>query len=179
MESAGTPMVARDKERHRLRLEFWGQALDALKAEKVIRYQNIGPTRDHWLSAGSGLSGVHYSMLFLKEGAGVQFVMDRRKEKNKAMFDYLHARRSEIEAIYGGLLEWHRLDDKKAAKIMASQPFEGYDRATWPAMIAWLVANIRRLENAFAPHVNALRDLLKTQFPKAEVTEEVGNGSGA
>ena len=35
--------------RHKLRLEFWGQALEALRERAPSLYQNISPTKNHWL----------------------------------------------------------------------------------------------------------------------------------
>src|ERR1051326_4470896 len=58
--------------RYTLRTEFWHQIIDALEQAGVDLYGNVSPSRDHWLNAGSGLSGVHYTMIFSKDEARVE-----------------------------------------------------------------------------------------------------------
>lgn len=153
--------------RHLLRAEFWKAALEGLARASVPLYANVSPTKDHWLSAGSGLSGVHYGMIFSRDGARVEFVLSRgTPAKNKAMFDYLFERRSQLEVAFGAPLEWRRLDDKKISMVAFDQPFDGFDRASWPAMVAWLVEHVRRVEATFKPEIDNLRQLLRTQFPE-------------
>lgn len=45
-----------EKNRHTLRLAFWEQALEAFGRSDCALFNNISPTKDHWLSAGSGIS---------------------------------------------------------------------------------------------------------------------------
>ena len=52
-EARGTQ--GEQKSRHKLRPDYWKMALDALKEAGVTLYQNISTSKDHWLSAGSGL----------------------------------------------------------------------------------------------------------------------------
>lgn len=156
--------------RHQLRTDFWHMTLDAMREAGVALYENVSPGRDHWLNAGSGLSGAHYSLIFNKDEARVNFVLNRpSREQNKAMFDLLLERRAAIEAAFGGPLSWRRMEDKKVSIIEAAAPFAGHDRNSWPEMTAWLVAKMRQLERAFDPHVNTLRSFLRNQSP-AEVT---------
>ncbi|MBU4609719.1 DUF4268 domain-containing protein [Achromobacter sp. GG226] len=161
--------------RHQLRAEFWHAALEALRARGVTLYSNVSPGRDHWLNAGSGMSGVHYSMVFNRDEARVDFALSARpKEANKAMFDYLISRRAELEAAFGGPLIWRRMDDKKVSLIECAAPFAGHDRQSWPAMIDWLVEHVRRMEQAFDPEVPALRQLVRTRFARDVATDEPG-----
>jgi hypothetical protein len=153
--------------RHARRREFWTKALEALDAAGIDLYANVSTTKDNWLSTGSGLGGVHYSMVFNRDKVRVEFVLSRStQDKNKAMFDYLLARREQIETAFGSPLEWRRLDENKVSIIGAAKSFEFQDKETWPEMIEWLVANLPKLERAFSPHISALRDLLRSTFSK-------------
>jgi hypothetical protein len=139
------------KKRHQLRLEFWEAALDQLRADGVTLYQNISPAKDHWLSAGSGMRSCHYSMIFSRDEARVQVNLQRSDAaENKWVFDQLLAERDKIEAAFGSELDWRRMDDKKASRIVYAEPFDGFDRSVWPEMIAWLSDHIRKLEAAFS-----------------------------
>ena len=72
------------KNRHTVRREYWEQALDAIQQSTCNLYDNISPSNDHWLSAGSGLSGCHYDLVLLKKKLRVDLWLDRRtSEENK------------------------------------------------------------------------------------------------
>lgn len=153
--------------RHLLRTEFWHLALDALKRASVSLYANVGASADPWLNAGSGLSGVVYSMVFNKDEARVGFVLARAsKDQNKALFDSLHARRDLLDKAFGAPLDWRRMDDKKLSIIEFSRSFEGRDKTVWPEMAAWLADNVQKMESVFGPEVQGLRSSLSRHFPK-------------
>ncbi|RUR70920.1 DUF4268 domain-containing protein [Variovorax guangxiensis] len=153
--------------RHQLRTDFWHAALEALRMSNVGLYANVSPSRDIWLNAGSGASGIYYSMIFNRDEARVDFALGTRsKEANKALFDHLYARREQLDAEFGEALSWRRMDDKKVSLIECAAPFEGHNRDTWPKMIEWLVDHVRRMEAVFDKEVPALRNLARTQFSK-------------
>ena len=152
------------KHRHKLRLAFWEQALSQLRADGVTLFQNISPTKDHWLSAGSGVSSCPFQMIFSRDEARVEISLQRSDAaENKWLFDRLHAESSAIEAKFGFPLDWRRMDDKKASRIIFAQPFDGYDRESWPQMIGWLSSHIRKLEEAFREPLARLNRQIRTQ----------------
>lgn len=139
------------KKRHQLRINFWETALDQLRADGVTLYQNISPAKDHWLSAGSGMRSCPYQMIFSRDEARVEVSLQRSDAaENKWVFDQLFAEKDKIEAAFGAGLDWRRMDDKKASRIVYSEPFEGFDWSVWPQMIAWLSDRIQKLEAAFS-----------------------------
>ena len=158
--------------RHQLRTDFWHAALEGLRTANVALFANVSPNHDHWLNAGSGVSGVYYSMIFNRDEARVDFALGTRsKEVNKALFDYLFARREALETDFGGPLSWRRMDDKKVSLIECSAPFDGHNRQCWPSMIGWLVDHVKKMERVFDKEVPALRSLARAQFSK-EVNAE-------
>lgn len=160
--------------RHLLRTEFWHRTLEALKQAGVDLYANVGPGRDHWLNAGSGLSGVFYTMIFNKDEARVEFALGRAsKEQNKVLFDALCVRKETIEAKFGASLEWRRMDEKKASIISYGKSFEGHNHESWPTMIQWLVDHVSRLEAAFSVEIQILRTTLRSQFSKEVAAQEL------
>ncbi|MEZ9949221.1 DUF4268 domain-containing protein [Vibrio breoganii] len=138
------------KNRHRIRMAFWEQALEAMKSSQCELFNNINPSKDHWLSAGSGVRSCPFSLIFGTREARVEFSMSRSEVKeNKFIFDRLLEQKTDIESLFGSELEWLRLDDKKASRIQFSKSFEGYDRENWPEMTAWMVEHMTALEGAF------------------------------
>jgi RecB family endonuclease NucS len=150
-------------DRHHLRHAFWKELLPAA-AGPTPRFAGLSPTDDHWISAASGYPGMHWNYLIWKDSAGGELYIDRGVEGatwNKAVFDYLHARRSEIETAYGGPLKWYRLDDKRCSRIMEESLPDGIKspREKWPSIRHAMIDSMRRLQSALEPHLPAaIRD---------------------
>ena len=144
------------KDRHVRRLAFWTRMLDRLRASEVSLYNNISPSRDHWLSAGCGLSGCHYSLIFGRDEARVELNFTRQSsEENKLLFDMFHEKKASLEQAFGETLVWDRGDDdRKASRIQYAKPFDGYDEGNWPDIIEWLMVHIARLEKAMAGSIS-------------------------
>ncbi len=135
------------KTRHNIRREFWTQALEAFGKSSCQLYNNVSPSTDHWLSAGSGLSGCPFSLIFCKQEIRLELPLARpNTDGNKALFDCLFSQRAQLESEFGQPLEWLRLDNKKSSRIQFSQSFDGYNRDNWPTMIEWLVKHMTRFE---------------------------------
>ena len=138
------------KNRHKLRLSFWEQTLEGMHNSSCDLFKNINPSKDHWLSAGSGVRACPYSMIFGTKEARVELWLSRSQlEENKFMFDWLLKHKEEIEQNVGFELEWFRLDDKKSCRIQISKDFDGYNKDNWTEMSSWIVDNMIRLEKGF------------------------------
>ena len=154
------------KNRHRIRMAFWEQALEAMKSSQCDLFNNINPSKDHWLSAGSGVRSCPFSLIFGTKEARVEFSMSRSEMKeNKFIFDHLIEQKTEIESLFGADLEWLRLDDKKASRIQFQKDFDGYDRENWPEIIEWMVKHMTMLEGAFKQSLTLInRELRQATF---------------
>ena len=142
-----------------LRPRFWEMTLDAMHAASVKRYQNVSPSNDHWLSCGSGMGGVSYALIFSNREIRVELnIGTSDKVRNKEIFDQLLMSKEEVEVAYGEPLEWYRLDDKKSCRIKHRLAVDGYNESNWPEMISWLVEHFPKLEAAFAPEVEAVKN---------------------
>ncbi len=51
---------------HKLRHAFWTQTLEALRERGVGLFENVSPSKDHWLCCGTGVSACTYTLIFLK-----------------------------------------------------------------------------------------------------------------
>lgn len=154
---------------HELRLAFWERVLETLSEQGVSLYQNISPSKDQWLSAGTGISGCAYSLHFLRTEARVTLDLQRgNKDENKWLFDRLKAQREQLERDFGGTLQWRRMDDRKSSRIDWSRSFDSYSRDVWPEIAEWLAEHVSRLESAFKPHLQRLNRELKTRGGPAQ-----------
>jgi hypothetical protein len=151
------------KNRHKIRLAFWQQALEALKTSSTGLYNNISPSKDHWIYAGSGVMGCPFDLVFGNKFIRVEVVLGRSsKAENKFLFDHLYAKRSSVETAFGHALIWDRLDERKSSSIRFGHEVDGYNRDNWPEMITWMVEHIIKLEAAFKKPLAEAVQALKT-----------------
>ncbi|MDC8803193.1 DUF4268 domain-containing protein [Halomonas pacifica] len=161
------------KQRHTLRLAFWEQALEAFSQSNCTLYNNISPAKDHWLSAGSGISAMPYQLIFGKNEIRVGLSLQNgQAEANQFVFDRLNENREKIEEAFGDSLDWLPLPNKKACRIQYAKPVDGDDKANWPEMIRWLVDHMTRLENALREPLKVINQQLKlATLPEVEVSD--------
>jgi hypothetical protein len=153
------------KNRHKVRLSFWEQALEAMRDSDCNLFDNISPTKDHWINAGSGVRSCPFALIFGTKEARVEFNMSRSEtEDNKFMYDLLLTKKQEIESKFGAELEWLRLDDKKASRIQFKKEFDGYNNENWPKIIKWLVAEMIKFEQALKQPLQNANQKLKEQI---------------
>ena len=146
------------KQRHKLRVAFWTQALEAVRKSPCRLFDAVSPSERGKAGTGSGISLVWYEMVFGFKEARVQLYLDRRdSDENKAMFDKLHSQREQIEARFGAPLEWNRMEGLKGAQVQFVKEFNGRDQDEWPDMIAWLVEHIGKLEGALREPLQEIR----------------------
>ena len=159
--------------RHELRRSFWTKTLEELRARGVERYANISPSKDHWLSSATGVSGCRYDLIFLKNETRVELYVGRTEAgENKWIFDQLEQKKQEIEERFGAELQWQRLDDKKASRICYARPFDGTDDENWIAMIEWLCQHTVKLEEALSIPLARLNQLLRSKGGSSETNQE-------
>lgn len=161
-EEKSTEAVLRNS--HNIRREYWEQVLEVFQKSPCSLYNNISPSKDHWLPAGSGLSGCNYSLIFSKKELRVLLWISRSiTEENKFLFDFLLEKKQPIEAKFGLPLEWVRLDEKKSCRIQFSYPIAGFDKECWAECIAWHLEYMSRLEQALKIPLQQAAEALKQQ----------------
>lgn len=161
-EEKSTEVVV--KNRHTVRREYWERALEAFQKSQCNLYDNISPSKDHWLSAGSGLSGCPYNLIFNKTELRVELWISRSAtEENKFLFDFLLGLRDDIETSFGDALEWMRLDEKKSCRIQYSCAADGFNKDTWKESVAWHLEHMCRLEQALKKPLQKAAEALKQQ----------------
>lgn len=162
------------KQRHKLRLHFWQQCLEAFKNSPCHLFNNISPSKDHWLNAGSGFSAVPYTLIFGQSEARVQLEMMRRNaSENTFIFERLLAHKPRIEAKFGAPLNWLPLEDKKACRIAYALPVDGYNPENWPRIITWMIEHMTALEAAMQQALKQAMQELRQQgtSPEADTAE--------
>jgi hypothetical protein len=152
------------KGRYQVRLEFWKQHLQKFNRKSNL-FSNISPSKDNWLSAGTGVSGVGFNFTISRTYARTEVYMSRSvAEENKFIFDKLLAQKETIENETGAL-EWERLDDKKACRIKQElNNVNLYEKDDWEKMSNFMIDSMLKLEPAFRKPLNKINNELKKEF---------------
>ncbi|MCY3753267.1 MAG: DUF4268 domain-containing protein [Alphaproteobacteria bacterium] len=147
---------------HGLRQAFWTRVLEELRTRNVARFENISPSKDHWLSCAAGVAGCNFSLIFLRAEARVELSLQRSDAaENKWLFDRLESGKHELEGRFGNELRWRRMDDRKASRINYSCPFDSYDERNWPEIAEWMCDHIVGLIETFSEPLIRLNQELK------------------
>jgi len=145
-------------ERHVLRQEFWGQLLEKAK-NKTALHERISPSKENWVGAGAGKSGLEYTYVIRMEDAQVELYIDNGDEDlNNKIFDQFFSQKEKIEADFGGQLDWQRLDEKRACRVRYVIKTGGLnDKEKWEEIQGMMIDAMIRLERAFMPEIQMLK----------------------
>lgn len=150
------------KNRHSVRREYWEKALEVFQKSDCNLYDNISTTKDHWLCAGSGVTGCPFSLIFNQKELRVELWLSRSNgEENKWLFDQLFEQKDQIDSAFGESLEWLRLDDKKQSRIQFSCKVEGFNKDIWHDHITWHLEHMVKLEKTLKASLLQASERLK------------------
>lgn len=131
---------------------FWSQWIDALHSRRPEWSRATRPPRDSWFSTTTGSSGATYYTSFTRRGLSSELVFESPDAVlNAARFESLREQRQELEAAYGGALDWQELVDRKATRV--ADYLAGADVAIesdWAQYLAWILDRQTRLRSALA-----------------------------
>lgn len=147
-------------ERYTIRGNFWTKLLERAK-EKTKLHATISPGQYSWIGTGAGRRGLGYNYVVRQHDANVELYIDRgedSEEENRRIFDALASSKDNIESVFGGSLEWQRLEGKRACRIKKQIEVGGYrdDPSKWSEIHDAMIDAMIRLEKALRPHIAKL-----------------------
>lgn len=133
------------------RLEFWTQFNDVI-TERGKPFNIRKATTDHWYSVAIGTSAAHIDITLInKENfVGVELYINDSKE----LFDILETQRSSIEDELYFPMEWQRLDNKKASRILYRIPgldFSNHDN--YGQLMNTAIDTVIKMRKVFQNHI--------------------------
>jgi hypothetical protein len=154
-EEAGTQEQM--KERHIVRRKFWTAYLKEINKTTSL-YQNVSPSKDHWISAGSGISGVTFTSVVTGDYIRIELsIHGKTQEENKAIFDALESQKSTIETTFDNPLDWERLPDKRMSRIKFElQGVSVFNEEDWHKMFGFMCQHVPKFEAAFKKPIQQL-----------------------
>jgi hypothetical protein len=146
-------------ERHHLRKQFWIYLLEKIKTKTKL-HANLSPGIYSWIGTGAGLSGVKYNYVIGQHDAQVELYIDNDKDTgkfNKEIFDMLYKSKDQIEEIFGGMLSWERLDEKRASRIAMRYSVGYKDEDRLEELSDVMINDMIKLEKALSPFISKLK----------------------
>ena len=142
------------------RRRFWTQFLSYAKTKTEL-HAKASPGDGGWVSVNAGVRGATYCYSISKNYATVELYIDRGKDTdagNEKIFDRLAAAKAEIEQVFGGSLEFDRMEGKRGCRLRKRITAGGYlDEQDWPQVHEAMTKNMIQLEKAIASHLQKLK----------------------
>jgi len=152
------------KSRHKIRLDYWAECLEAFQNSECTIFDNVSPSKGNSLTGGSGVNSVPYGLLFGFNLSRVQLnIQKKSREENKFIFDYLYAKKDEIEEAFGHELIWSIKEGQISSYIKYEESFDGTNRDNWPEIIEWHVTYMKKLEKALQPYLESANQRQKAR----------------
>ena len=146
-------------DRDDLRFRFWEGLLEYARTKTQL-HATRAPNNGGWISGGIGRAG--FSLIYSARKTDSQVELwiglgSGQIAKNKAAFKALETRKAEIEAEFGGPLEWQELPEGDGCRIRYIVP-GGYRSPSdqWPGIYEALVDAMIRLDKALRGRVASL-----------------------
>jgi Domain of unknown function (DUF4268)/Endonuclease NucS len=141
--------------------KFWTLLKNKLAEKKLDYLERVSP--NPYYNIGFSRNSGYYGFCIGKNGFRVElyFSNDPNKELLGAMEKYQH----EIDEAFGGMIEWERLDGKKASRIKYEMPkdiknnLEGKfnDELYWNDLINWYADAMHKFYTVINPYLERIR----------------------
>ena len=145
-EEAGT--------RYELRRRYWDYALKQIKATHGTEgsFKNVTTSKQYWISGGIGIGGFNITCEAKTNRAAVDLVLGKsNREANKSAFDFLFARKNEIEAELGIPLNWWRFEGKSSYVDYGIEGIGINDETNWTQMAKLHAEWSKKFYDVFVP----------------------------
>ena len=140
-------------DRNKQALDIWEEFWDV--AEKNDGFKKLFPRKKEnphtWIYLPTGIKGA--SLSIDQNRRDNQMMVGLYIGNDKALFKKLYKKKEEIEAAYGGELDWRELPKKKASRVCVLVPFDFGDKSTWPEKFAELADMLVKMRGAFEKYL--------------------------
>jgi hypothetical protein len=150
------------KTRHIIRMKFWNQVINSMNNKSDL-FQNISAGKQNWISAGSGVRNVGYNFVATKDYFRAEMYIDRKNDtENNFIFESLYKNKEEIEAHFGSVLIWDRLESRRACRIKYEySDFNIFNSDTWDNSIEVITNAMVKIFSATKPLLTDINKSLK------------------
>ena len=147
------PSGGPSSESAQFRYKYWSEFNDYAFADKEFSsaFNKHKASSRQWyiLSVGTSAGQIGLLVNMWEKKISVEFYINNSKE----LFDKLFEHRSEIEQVVGAKLEWWRLDDKKASRILIGREADLKNDTGWTELFDWYIQYSKLFKKAFLPYL--------------------------
>ncbi|WP_040281027.1 DUF4268 domain-containing protein [Psychroserpens damuponensis] len=142
--------------RFSIRKKYWQQVLPLIKDTTL--FENISPSKDNWIGAGAGISGLSYLLAVTGTYVRVELnISSSNKERNKNYFNQLLKDKELIENTFGKPLVWQEFLEHKMSRIKFElQDVNLFEPNDWGKMNEFIINNLPKFENAIKDSISKL-----------------------
>ena len=101
------------------------------------------------VSIGSSAAHLSITMIQKRNETGVELYINDDKE----LFKQLRDKKDSIEKDAGLTFDWQELPEKKASRVLISNPADFDDPSKWPAQFDWIIDTLLKMKKAFKKHI--------------------------
>jgi len=140
-----------------IRKKYWQQILPLLNHTNL--FENVSPSKDHWLSTGAGIGGLAFTLIITKSNIRIELgISTSSKEKNKVYFKKLFKNKEVIEQTFGNPLVWEELPDNKMSRVKFElQEVNLFNESDWGNMNNFFILYLPKFESAIQPFIKNLK----------------------
>ena len=142
-----------------VRRNYWKQILPLITGTEL--FQNVNPSKDHWLSTGAGISGISYTIVITRAYIRLEFTISTSsKELNKKYYHQLFKNKNEIESRFENPFIWEELPENKMCRIKYElENVNLFEKEYWEEMNQFVINNLPKFEKAFSSEIKNLKKL--------------------
>ena len=140
--------------RFELRRHYWALALEHIKSAQGENgpFKNVNPTKSCYLHGWFGISGFSICCEAKMDLVAIEIVLGKSsRDLNKSAYDYLFARKGEIEAKLGIPLNWWRFDGKSSYVDYHIDGIGIKDETNWLQMAKFHAEWSKKFYDVFVP----------------------------
>lgn len=140
--------------RYEIRRKYWAYALDYIKSAHGAEgsFRNVTTSKQYWISGAIGISGFSINCDAKMNSASVYLVMGKsNRDINKSAYDYLYAKKAEIEAALGIAPDWWRFEGKASYVNYTLEGVGINDETSWTQMAKFHAEWSKKFYDVFVP----------------------------
>ena len=136
------------------RRKYWAFALPYIKEAHGTEgsFKNVNTSKQYWINGGIGISGFSISCEAKMNRTAVELVLGKSdRDMNKSAYDFLFARKAEIESQLGVPLNWWRFEGKSSYVDYGNEEIGISDETNWTQMAKFHAEWSKKFYDVFVP----------------------------
>lgn len=134
-----------------LKYDYWTAFNDYAfdNSQYAATFNRRKASSDHWYTLAIGSSAANIKLLVNTRDEVI--TLELTIHDSKELYDKLVQHKQEIEQTVGATLDWRRMSEKKACRILLERNAPVKDETDWPTQFDWFMQTSTAFKKAFSP----------------------------